>query len=275
MIYDCFVFYDELDLLEIRLNTLNEVVDRFVIVEAKETFSRTPKPLFFEQNKDRFAKFQDKIITVVIDEFPRINWKKLRPTRNWDRENFQRNALLRGLTQCKDDDIIIFSDVDEIPRPEKIREHLNTPGIKTFYQELYFYYLNYLVIDHPEPNEFYKGYKPWHGTVMGTFNYFKKSPNDVRTFRNRKDNEHTMVMDGGWHYSFMGGTEMIMKKLKAYAHTEYMGPDVFNPLWIEEQVRAGKDILNRSMTFKRVSLEDHAPKFLVEHQERYKHLILP
>lgn len=274
MIYDCFVFYDELDLLEIRLNTLNDVVDRFVIVEARETFSQTEKPLFYELNKKRFAKFEDKISTVVIDRFPRMNWKKLRPARNWDRENYQRNALLQGLTQCTNDDIIIFSDVDEIPRPEKVLEYKNTPGIKTFYQEMYFYYLNYLVVDHPEPNSMYKDYKPWHGSVMGSYRYFKKSPNDVRTFRSRKDSEHTMVMDGGWHYSFMGGTEMILKKLRAYAHTEYMGSETFNPQWIEEQVRAGKDVLNRSMSFKQVALEERAPKYLAENQDLYRHLIV-
>lgn len=274
MIYDCFVFYDELDLLEIRLNVLDKVVDKFVIVESRETFAGTPKPLHYHINKERFAKFNDRIISVVIEKFPRFNWKKLRPAGNWDRERFQRNAILQGLTNCKDDDIVILSDVDEIPRPEKVTEYLHSPGIKTFYQELYFYYLNYLVTKHPEPNEIYRDYIPWHGTVMGAFKYFKKSPEDVRTLRNRQDSAHTRVVDAGWHYSFMGGTEMIIKKLKAYPHVEYMGPRVFEPEWIEEQVRAGKDILNRDMTFKLVDIAERGPKYLYENQDRYKHLLL-
>ncbi len=275
MIYDCFVFYDELDLLEIRLNVLNDVVDKFVIVESHETFSQTSKPLFYQENKARFKDFEHKIINVIIDKFPRWNWKKMRPARNWDREDFQRNALSRGLAQCTSDDIIIFSDVDEIPRPEKIVEYKNTPGVKTFYQEMYYYYLNYLVVDHTEPNDLYNGYRPWHGTVMATYDYFRKSPNDVRTYRSRKDKDHTMVMDGGWHYSFMGGTEMVLKKLRAYAHTEYMDENTFNPTWIEEQMRLGKDVLNRRVTFKKIALEVHAPRYLVDNQEKYKHLLLP
>lgn len=274
MIYDCFVFYDELDLLEIRLNVLDSVVDRFVLVEATETFGKAPKKLFYKENQERFKKFQDRIIHVVVDDFPRWNWKKLRPTKNWDLEDFQRNALKRGLVDCQPDDIIIFSDIDEIPRPEKVVEYKNTPGIKTFYQELYYYYLNYLVVDHTEPNEFYKGYKPWHGSVMATYNYFKKSPNDMRTYRSKKDAEHTMVMDGGWHYSFMGGTDMILKKMKAYAHTEYMTPDMFSPSWVENQVKTGQDIFRRAMTFKKVDLAAHAPAYVLANQERYKKLIL-
>ena len=84
-----------------------------------------------------------------------------------------------------------------------------------------------------------------------------------------------MVMDGGWHYSFMGGTEMILKKLRAYAHTEYMNENTFNPAWIEEQMRLGKDVLNRRVSFKKVPLEEHAPRYVVENQEKYKHLLLP
>ncbi|RLP91699.1 N-acetylglucosaminyltransferase, partial [Micromonospora sp. CV4] len=148
MVYDCFVFYDELDLLEIRLNVLDKVVDKFVIIESKKTFRGTDKPLFYIENTQRYAQFESKIIHVVVEDFPKINWKKLRPFSNWDREDYQRNALAKALANCAPEDVIIFSDVDEIPTPEKVTEYLHKPGIKTFYQELYYYYLNNLAYEH-------------------------------------------------------------------------------------------------------------------------------
>lgn len=275
MIYDCFIFYNELDLLEIRLNVLNDVVDKFVLVEGVLTFDGKPKPLFYQENIDRFAKFRDKIIPVTLENFPRFNWRKLRLAGRWDRDNYSHNAVLYGLKGCADNDTIIFSDVDEIPRPEKVREYIGTPKIKTFYQELYYYYLDYLTIDHPEPNAFYQGYKPWHGPVMGDYRLFKKSALDQRTFRSRKDDQHIQVMDGGWHYSFMGGTEMVLDKLRAYVHTEYMDGDTLKKDWVEDQIRAGKDVFKReSMKFQRIQLEDRAPRYVVENQEKYRHLIL-
>lgn len=274
MIYDCFVFYDELDLLEIRLNVLNDVVDKFVIIESKKTFRGADKPLFYVENQERFSKFAGKIIHVVVEDFPKINWRKLRPFSNWDREDYQRNSLAKALKHCQPDDVILFSDVDEIPTPEKVVEHLKTPGIKTFYQELFYYYLNNLAYEHPEPNQMYKDYIPWHGTVMANYSYFKKyGPNDMRTYRSKKDREHVMVMDGGWHFSFMGGTEMILKKMRSYSHTEYMTEEMFNPQWVESSVRSGKDIFNRPMKFRRVGVE-RLPRYVQEHQDRYAKLIL-
>lgn len=276
MIYDCFVIYDELDLLEIRLNTLNSVVDKFVLVEARKTFLDNDKELFYQKNKARFKEFEDKIIHVVVEKFPTFNWKKLRKFSNWDREDYQRNAVMWGLKDCSPEDVIVLSDVDEIPNPEKILEYKNAPGIKTFYQQLYYYYLNNLVVDHNEPNEIYKGYKPWHGPVMASASYFKsfKSPTKLRTYRSKKDAEHTMVMDGGWHYSFMGGTSMILKKMKAYCHTEYITEDMMNEAWVESKMLAGEDIFNRPVKFKKLEKGEWASSWLAEHVERYSHLFL-
>lgn len=119
MLYDCFTFFNELDLLEIRLNILNDSVDKFVIVEATRTQNNKEKCLYFEENKARFAKFEDKIIHVVVKEFP----QKLE---QWTIENYQRNEIMRGLVNCKDDDVIIISDLDEIPNPKYIKKYKNT-----------------------------------------------------------------------------------------------------------------------------------------------------
>jgi 2-polyprenyl-3-methyl-5-hydroxy-6-metoxy-1,4-benzoquinol methylase/glycosyltransferase involved in cell wall biosynthesis len=114
-VFDCFLYCDEADTLEIRLNELDPVVDRFVLCEATRSFSNQPKPLHFQQQRDRFARFLPRITHLVVDGFP--------PELSSPRElrHYQRNALARGLVDCSPDDIVIVSDVGEIPRAEVVR----------------------------------------------------------------------------------------------------------------------------------------------------------
>ena len=111
MIYDCFSYWDEDLLLDLRLNVLNKFVDYFVIVEGNKTWQNNSKKLRFDLN--RFKNFKDKIIYVPVTDLPDGNDPYLR-------ENHQRNCILRGLSNARDDDLIIISDLDEIPNPEKI-----------------------------------------------------------------------------------------------------------------------------------------------------------
>ena len=121
MIYDCFSFFNELDILEIRLNTLNEVVDKFVLVEAPWTFTGNPKPLYFEENKERFKLFLDKIIHIVADQ-PPVSPTVTERENAWIRESHQRNSINAGLNNAKNNDLIIISDLDEIPNPQIIKK---------------------------------------------------------------------------------------------------------------------------------------------------------
>ena len=109
MIYDCFTFFNELELLELRLHELAGVVDKFVLVEATKTHSNQPKPLCYQENRSRFGEFQDRIIHIVVDDLPDAK-------NAWVLENFQRNGIGRGLTNCRPDDWVLVSDIDEIPR---------------------------------------------------------------------------------------------------------------------------------------------------------------
>src|SRR6185312_15373656 len=115
MIYDCFMFFNELELLELRLHELSGVVDKFVLVETTVTFTNKPKSLIFQENLSRFKKFQDKIIHIVVDDMP----KSSNP---WTLEKFQRDAIRRGLNDCRPDDVVLVSDVDEIPRAKTLVE---------------------------------------------------------------------------------------------------------------------------------------------------------
>ncbi|MBO6167304.1 MAG: hypothetical protein J6P13_03005 [Kiritimatiellae bacterium] len=115
MIYDCFSFFNELDILEIRLNALKDVVDRFVLVEAVKTHSGQPKKLYFEENKDRYKPFLDKIIHVIVDNEPHLPEKCPKLTAAWAYENHQRNVIVRGLARIGADDVLLISDLDKIP----------------------------------------------------------------------------------------------------------------------------------------------------------------
>ncbi len=117
MVYDSFQFFNELDILKLRMNVLNDVVDYFVISESTVTFSGDPKPLYYNENKEMFKEFEHKIIHNIVDDTPM-------DCDAFMRDHHQKCAVARGLKDCKPDDIVIFSDVDEIPNPDTLRELL-------------------------------------------------------------------------------------------------------------------------------------------------------
>ncbi len=139
-VYDCFTFFNELDVLDIRLAELDMLVDYFVIVESTRTFTAKPKPLYYAENRKRYDRYAHKIIHVVVDDLP------LDAPTHWIREWHQRDAILRGLSTARPDDRIIVSDCDEIPKPEALRQALLLRGmsrrIVMFWCENYFCKLN-------------------------------------------------------------------------------------------------------------------------------------
>ena len=133
MIYDCFSYWDEDLLLDLRLNILDKYVDFFVIVEGNKTWQDNPKNLRFDIN--RFSKFKKKIIYVPVTNMP----SGINP---YLRENFQRNSIMRGLEQCKDDDFIIISDLDEIPNPDQLKKFNKKMRYAVFKQSHFYYKFN-------------------------------------------------------------------------------------------------------------------------------------
>lgn len=157
-IYDCFLFFNEIELLKIRMHTLYDHVDKFVLVESAETHQGKTKPLCFEENKELFSRFADKIIYVPLHE-------KLNTDDPRVRENYQRNQIVRGLKECNNHDIILISDLDEIADPKcfnKLRYHLMR-GKRSYIgttQKMYTYFLN-------------RFSSLWHGTVATTYRSLK------------------------------------------------------------------------------------------------------
>ena len=278
MVYDCFQFFNELDILKIRLNVMSPIVDKFVISEATETFSGIKKPLYYEENKEMFAEFADKIIHVVVDDTPEGY--------THDRDTFQKNAVTRGLKDCTDDDIIIFSDLDEIPNPDKIKEILEDfkeDKIYHFAQRLFYCYLNMEEVSGnllSYAGEF-EGVerKKWIGSKMCSYKLLREQNMQLGELRFPERKEIGIrVDDGGWHFGYMGGhgqkdiQKRVAEKVVSAAHQEYNSKHVLSQ--VTDQIKDGKDIFGRDAKFVRCEIDDTFPKYIRNNQEELSFLIM-
>jgi len=272
MIYDCFPFFNELDLLEIRLNELSDVVDKFVLVEADRTHAGRFKPLYFEMNKTRFTKFFDKIIHIVVINMPMTpeeiqaaispqdrHWLDTgyQLGDNWVRERFQRNAMMIALIDCDPNDIIIIEDADEMVRAEIIANLDATmcDGSNAVMQTMHTYFINWECKN-----------MPWAGTKI-LRRKFVDNPSEHRF--------HTpascFIHDGGWHFNFLGGYSAIKRKLAAYAHQEFNTNAVLDN--IDKLMYDQKDLLGRSYEYEIVPIDESYPKYLQENIHRFPNLV--
>jgi len=237
MIVDCFLFFNELDLLEIRLHELDSKVDRFILVEADRTFSGAPKPYYFLENKLRYKEFLRKIIGITV--------KIPEGTIGIACDKFQRNNILSGLRGCKPDDVILISDVDEIPDLTKVDLNDMKQGVSVFEQGLYFYYVNC------------KSDELWYGTRAIPYRLL----GDVQHVR---FSGGRIVENGGWHFSYLGGPEKIKVKIEAcYQWRPISG---LSELHIQKCFDERVDIFGRSMEF-HIS-DEGLPLYL--HMDKYK-----
>lgn len=284
-IYDCFLFFNELDLLEIRLNILDPYVDYFVISEASVTHSGLPKPYYFEQNKEKFSKFLHKIIYVKNDDIPNdfVNLPSIENIETFDgmcvnqihefiktqngrfnrntephfgRDFFQKESIRRGLKNCSDEDIIISSDLDEIPNPEilkNINQYLDKSKFFTFVQKTYYYYINYL----KETS--------WKGSRLGRYKDLKDY-----SFNQLRAQDNFEFENGGWHFSFMGGPERVKTKIKSYSHQELNTSYILNN--IDSNIEKGLDPFFRGSLTK-VEIDDSYPSYIINNLEKYPYLV--
>jgi len=268
MVYDCFAFFNELDLLEIRLYELDKVVDKFVLVEATRTFQKKPKPLYFKENKARFQPFLHKIEHIVVDKFPGFFYK-FRVPRAWDYDNYQKDQIAQALKNCNPNDIILYSDIDEIPSATKVEAFKKLEGFKVFQMRHYYYYLNGLEVN--PSNETEPAW--WNGTVMCQFKDFKS----IQKLRVRRDikkyTDGTLITDGGWHFAYLGGVEKVIQKINAYAHTEHNLDDFKNPARIKSRIAAGKGLYDDNLSIKYVGINESFPEYILKEFLRFQNLI--
>lgn len=200
MIYDGFLFHNEFDILDIRFNVLNDVVDYFIVVEGTITHSGKPKEPCFLQQKDRYNKFWDKIIHVLVDDTPETD-------DNYERQKWQRDAMMRPLVDNPDGDILIISDVDEIPSINAIQEATKFPFCKIKMLAFY-YFLNVLVND------------CWYHPCITSLGFLREHSTGPTSLRHSGcDN----IVDGGWHFSYLGGIEKIKDKLTSFGGAKQFG----------------------------------------------------
>jgi beta-1,4-mannosyl-glycoprotein beta-1,4-N-acetylglucosaminyltransferase len=296
MIYDCFTFFNELDILQLRLNELSSVVDRFVLVEARQTFTRQPKPLYYAENRARFKQFEDRIIHVVIDHFPikRIQFSKvsflglirrlltfsgLPEVVAWDIEAYQRNQIMRGLRGCQPDDLIIISDVDEIPRPEVIENHKSASGLILFEMDSYYYYLNLRGLYPQDTADLSLTGKPyrWYGALMTRYGNLT-TPQAFRKIARKSGRGYdsvTIMKNAGWHFTYMGGTQRIIEKIESFSHQEYNSGQYKDPEYIRQAMSQGRYLFdNEPIALHPVPLDESFPRYLLANQETFaKHLV--
>jgi beta-1,4-mannosyl-glycoprotein beta-1,4-N-acetylglucosaminyltransferase len=228
-IYDCFMYFDEDLLLDLRLNSLDKHVKKFVITEATYTHNGNKKELRFDINK--FKKFKDKIIYIIVDKKPEniINLVKGEAKEKRGekliingmlRDYFQRESLMDGLVDALDDDLILISDLDEIPNLDNFDTSIINNNILIFEQNIFYYKLN-LIYD-----EFI-----WHGT-RATKKKNLLSPQWLRNikaknysklrldtfFSKKKYSNLLFIKEGGWHFTSLKTPEKLEKKLLNFAH---------------------------------------------------------
>ena len=228
-IFDCFMYFDEDLILDLRLNTLNKFIDYFVIVESIYNHKGEKRKLKF--NIKKFKKFNNKIIYLIHNQVPneikKINKNDSENEINTKyifnaifRENSQRNYILKGLSKAEDDDIILISDVDEIPNLKKVNFKKLKNKLIFFNQEMFYYKFNLKL---PNYN--------WIGTKSCKKKYLK-NPQWLRNIKDRKypfyrldtffsDKKFSnveIIENGGWHFTNIKTAEQIRYKLKSYLH---------------------------------------------------------
>ena len=250
MIVDVFPFFNELDLLEIRLNELSDLVDVFVLSEATLTFTGDPKPLHYKENKERFKEFEDRIHHVVIDSYEGMD---VTSPRSMDRQQKQRgiDAALELMTK---EDIMIMSDLDEIPKAESVRQASKEDWeFAMIEMRLYYYYMNCRCVSRVGSWRNPRLVRP-HGHIPY---------NKTRKGRSDKD-----YWDAGWHFSFLND---IKYKIDSYTHApEFSKPPYNTPLHIQLKKDLGMDIFNRRRyKFEYVKDTSYLPQYVLDNMDKF------
>ena len=204
MIIDCFMFNGEKEILDIRLNVLDDYVDQFVIVEAQTTFSGQKKPLYYLNHIDRYDKWKNKIKYFVIDEnytdeeikqaMESPNTEYGKGAKHWVHEFLQKESIKKSLTHLNDEDTVFISDCDEIWNPDTLTKLKD--GVYRLHQKMYVYYLNN------------RSSEDWYGTIVGKYRSIKDAClNHLRTRESEK------IENDGWHFSSMGGVDELRRKI--------------------------------------------------------------
>ena len=290
-IYDCFMYFDEDVILDLRLNILNPFIDYFVIVESTFNHKGEKRKLKFDINK--YKKFENKIIYLIFDEEPN-GIEKVFDTDNEgevsrklilnaaSRENGQRNFISKGLERANEKDLILISDVDEIPNLEKINWNTLKDQIVLFKQDMFYYKLNLRLPD-----------LIWSGSKACRKKYLK-SPQWLRNVKDKKYSFFRLdtlfsekkyinikfINNGGWHFSNIKTAAEIEYKLKSYLHHREFDLNPISESEIEDIIKNKQAIYDLKVD-KKINkigsgnkLVEHPlnklPSYILENIDKYK-----
>ena len=255
-IYDCFLFFNENDLLEIRLNELKNVVDYFIILESNHTFSKKAKQFIFDS--DRFKNFRKKIIYIKNQDW-------IKSPNPWDFEKNQRNKLIDSLINAKSEDIVILSDLDEIPKKDSIKE--------AFY-EIYKNnkkYVRLSLIDFRYALNNMSQNKLTSESVIITQKQNISSMQELRLDQKAE----IIIKDAGYHYSFVSSPEDILFKISSYSHQEYNKWPNNDINFIKQRIYNGQsNFSHEEQTYTKVKLnKKNSLKYILQNKKKYDNII--
>ena len=253
-IFDCFQYFNEDHMLDLRFNILNERVDHFIVSESTKTHQGDSKKLKF--NINNFSKFKHKIKYIVADYDKKVDFKNHTGGESII-EQHQRNSLSEGLLEAHDNDLIILSDSDEIPDLTKINQIKASTKFTAFSQMMFMYKLNLQNLN--ENN--------WIGSKIALKKNFPQ-PHKLRKlkFKNypfwRIDKPKMQIIDGGWHFSFLQKPSDIIKKIKSYSHGEFNKNKFIEEKDIEKKISSGEDIFDRGFDLKKIDIDETYPLYI-------------
>ena len=242
-IIDCFIFYNEMDLLKYRINILKDVVDYVVIVESTHTHVGNEKVLYFDEFKKEFPAYNsDRIIHVIVDDFPHkapdIHCFADHNGQQWINERFQRECITRGLEQISDlenEDIIIVTDLDEIPDPRTLQKIKNGEiEVSINHIEMKFHYYNLNTVC---KTNWCCGFLYKYGELLDksyTLCYMRSTNFNTPNITN-----------GGWHLSYFGDVSLIQNKLKQFGHIEFSGDEYTDENFITNKIDTAVSLFDK------------------------------
>ena len=265
-IFDCFQYFNEDHIADLRFNILDEYVDFFVVVESTVNHQGQARKLHFDKNK--YKKFQNKIVYIEVDDTP-DSIKKPHTGGESLVEQHQRNSIMKGLNKSQDNDLIILSDVDEIPDLNKLKV-FDKNKYAVFSQKMFMYKLNLLNLN--ENN--------WHGSKI-CLKKNLKSPQWLRNLKFKKypfwridKQKNLQIIDnGGWHFAYLQDVKNISKKIKSFAHGEFNKAEIVSEKNIELKINQGEDVLGRGYKIKKIEIDSSYPKYIINNKDKLKNWI--
>jgi beta-1,4-mannosyl-glycoprotein beta-1,4-N-acetylglucosaminyltransferase len=253
MIYDCFRYFNEEEVVEIRMEILDKWVDKFVVTECSVAHNGLPIPQRFpDLLKGKLSKFAHKVIYNYVTNSP----TGLDP---FERDAWQRERSLDLIRNCNDDDIVLMSDLDEIPDlSEESFDLCRQHGLVHFRHEMFMYFLNL----HKESG--------WYGTRMMTGKFVK--PNHSRQIRDHMRDQGVSYF-GGWHWTFIGGHQRMTEKIESYCHQEFNNALIKS--YLKKNVQEERDIFFRygDQKFQLWEFDERFPDFVRNNRDRFNSLI--